>query len=79
MKMTKNFFYVGLAIIALATGGFAYSNANQTQLSALQLETIEALTDQENAPVTECPLPAETECHRISQGNTIHIFYMPKH
>lgn len=80
MKKKRNFFFAGLAIIALAAGGFAYSsdNASQSQLSAVQLETIEALTDPETAPVTDCPNPAETECHRILHGNTIHIFFMPK-
>ena len=80
MRKTRTFFFAGLAIAASAVGGFAYSDANasQSKLSAIQLETIEALTDPETAPVTDCPNPAETECHRILQGNTIHIFYMPK-
>lgn len=80
MRKKRNFFFAGLAIIALAAGGFTYSsdNASQSQLSAVQLETIEALTDPETAPVADCPNPAETECYRILQGNTIHIFFMPK-
>ncbi|MDE6399958.1 MAG: hypothetical protein K2M27_06350 [Muribaculaceae bacterium] len=47
MKKTKNFFFAGLAIVALAAGGFARSKANQPDqsLSKLQLETIEALTE----------------------------------
>ena len=40
----------GLAIASLAIGGFVYSNANSsaTQLSTLQLKTIEALSKIEN-------------------------------
>lgn len=51
MKKTKNFFFAGLAVAALAAGGFSYSNAadSQSQLSAVQLETIEALSKYESA------------------------------
>lgn len=73
----KNFFFAWLAIAALAAGGFAYSYANVTdsQLTAVQLETLEALTHDENVLVKDCPNPQRTECARILQGNTVHIFY----
>ena len=59
MKKTNNFFFAGLAIAALAAGGFTYSNAadSKSQLSAVQLETIEALShDEENGFLYVVPI-----------------------
>ena len=50
--MTKKFFG-GLVFLALAAGGFAMQgNSSKTALSPLQMENLEALSDNENTSGT---------------------------
>ncbi len=73
MKKTKSSI-IALGAIAVIAFSFIYLHHKTDSSSGLTKENIEALSQTETS-VIDCPPGGYTECARILQGNTVHIFY----